>query len=50
MIQNVSVKSNDTRAQVTWDTQEGPMLKIDLRFVPFALSPVIDELTLCVCV
>uniref|UniRef100_A0A915C0X9 protein-tyrosine-phosphatase n=1 Tax=Parascaris univalens TaxID=6257 RepID=A0A915C0X9_PARUN len=33
MIQNVTVKANATHAEVFWDTQEGPMLKIEFRLV-----------------
>lgn len=33
MIQNVTITPNATSALVTWDTEDGPMLKIDLEFV-----------------
>uniref|UniRef100_A0A158Q2W1 protein-tyrosine-phosphatase n=1 Tax=Dracunculus medinensis TaxID=318479 RepID=A0A158Q2W1_DRAME len=33
MIQNITVKANATHAEIHWDTQEGPMLKINFKLL-----------------
>ncbi len=50
MIQNLTVRLNATSAEIDWHKQEGPMLKIDMRYVFNGLLMMIcldwcDELT-----
>lgn len=35
MIQNLTITANSSSALVSWITQEGPMLKIDLTYIFF---------------
>lgn len=38
MISNLTITTNSTIAMVSWETKEGPLLKVDLMYVEFFLK------------